>query len=128
MINKLKNLLFNQNKEANSFYGGFKNTYQQTLVYVSFWNFTMLTVTAYNTTIKNWFLNQGIKLEIWYIPIFMILIMGTAMYFEYRFMEPSRQKYTWDKGMIHSKLLPAEFRKLHNRLDNIERKLDEQTK
>lgn len=105
-------------KPHGSTWGGMKYTYQQSLPYMTFWNFTMLTITAYNTTVKEWAYSLGFPIQIWHMALFVGCLMFGIMLFEHKYSIPSLYNYTWDQGMRHSTILPG-------RLDDIEKKVDQ---
>ena len=115
------NFLFRQpTKSRSRRWGAIKHTYQQTLPYMTLWNFVMLTSTAYYTTIREAFYAHGIPMEWWHMALFVIavlIVVITIMTLEHKYSIPSLYHYTWDQGYTHSTLLPGE-------IDNIKKKLD----
>ncbi len=113
--------IFNQTRRSRR-WGGIKHTYQQSLPYMTLWNFCMLTSTAYYTTIREWFYTYGIPLQWWHMALFVGFLISVAfviMTIEHKYSIPSLYHYTWDMGYTHSTLLRGEINKINEKLDLI---------
>jgi len=73
--------------------GGFKEVLAQTVFYITVINFTLITVTAYNTTLREFFLVWMPGFKLW--MFFVILILGVllGMILEYKFITPSQYAF-----------------------------------
>lgn len=113
MDNSKFGIILNQRK-AGLGWGGFKHTYQQVLPYITFINFGLITLTAYNTSVKYWF--NGF-IELWHMVVFVIASSFILMIAEYKFSTSSVYRYSWDSGYTHGT-------KLRKEIDTINAKLD----
>lgn len=112
-----------EQKRMSKKWGGLKHTYQQSLIYLTFWNFTMLTITAYNTTIKPYFWNYDIYLEIWHLALFMIFFVIFVMLLEHKYSLPSLYNYTWDMGYKNSTLLKSDIKKILEEIEKLKKEI-----
>ena len=85
----------------------------------------MLTITAYQTTIKPFFYNYDIELQLWYLLLFIPFLLTGIMLFEHKYTQPSLYHYTWDMGYEHGTKLRGAIEKIDTRLKKIEDKLNE---
>lgn len=122
-MNKLLGRLFKQH-QLGQLPGATKNVMSNTLVYVGYINFLLIVAIAYNTTFRD-LLERYIP---WLtFPMFVgvtIVIVGMAMLLEYKLMMPSawhfQQKQLWQ----HQSPIRAELKRIQQKLEEIERKID----
>lgn len=99
--------------------GGFKEILAQTVFYITVINFILITVTAYNTTLREFFLVWMPGFKLW--MFFVILIAGVllGMILEYKFITPSQYAFKSKQLFEHESKVMDEIKKIHRLLDDI---------
>lgn len=121
-LNKIWKIIIKQ-YNFGPFLGGLKDMATYTAFYVTILNFTLIAVTAYNTTLREYILS---KVPWFSFPLFMaalIVLVLIGMVCEFKFIYPSiwvfrnRQEYT------HQSLLRKDLKKILDRLDELEEEI-----
>lgn len=105
--------------ERSSRWGAVKLSYMQSMPYLTLWNFVMITITAYNTTIKGFCETRGIPVELWHFVVLLVVGSAFVMALEYRYSMPSTFKFAWDQSYKHSTLLPGKLEEIMGKLDEL---------
>lgn len=117
--------LLKQKRVSKPWYGALKTTYQQCLPYITLLNFCLISVTAYNTTVRDWFETKGIGIEFWHMALALLAGIGLLFFIEYKFSIPSIFKFNWDQGFTHSTLLPSKLKDIEDKIDRLLKEKDE---
>lgn len=123
IMKKLLSILLKQH-QLGQFPGAAKSIFGRTLVYVGYANFSMIAAMAYTT-----FSDPLVH----YIPwlsfrMFLgVLAIGllVVMLLDYKFMLPSEWNFSWRQQWKHANPIREELKKLWDKLDKIEKKIDE---
>jgi len=98
-------------------WGILAQTFSQVSIFVAALNLLLLTVTAYNTTLVEWFLVYGIPLNFWSfmsIIAFMLLITSILVY---KFALPSLFSFTNEQAYRHDNPIRKDIKQLQETLD-----------
>lgn len=69
--------------------GAFKETFIHTAVWLGLLNFALIAITAYWTTLRQFFLVSAPWVKIWMFLGFLVFILVVMMVVEYKFIMPS---------------------------------------
>lgn len=106
------------------FIGGLKDVLAHTAFWISIVNFSLIGVTAYNTTLRAYLIEYTPWLKIWMFLGVLVVIVGVMMFLEYKFIMPSyysfrERQYTNDSDI--RKLLVEVLKKLDEGVKNEDR-------
>lgn len=122
-MKRLLGILFRQH-QFGELPGAVKNSFGRTLAYVGYINFLVLMAVGYNTTFRDALMGYAPWLS---FPMFMgIMVVGVVvvMCLDYKFMMPSEMHFTQKQLWRHMSPIKAELKKVYDKLDKIERKID----
>lgn len=100
--------------------GGLKDLAQRTVFYVALLNFVLISITAYNTTLKAYILPH---IPWFSFPIFialLLLLVAVAMVLEYKFILPSTLSYLNRQFYIHQNPIRSDLDKILKKLEKLE--------
>jgi len=111
--------------------GGFKDIFTMVVFYMSMINFALISVTAYNTGLRDWMIQHGMPwMKVWMFLGVMVIIAVIGMVFEYKFIYPSfyafrsKQEYKHQSPIQKDlKIVKEQLDKVLERQDGIEKKL-----
>ena len=103
--------------------GGFKDVVAQLIFYVSIVNFTLIVVTAYNTTLRDFILQWLPGFKLWMFFAILIIILFGLMVLEYKFIVPSLYSFRGKQMFEHQSKVMDELIKTQKALKRIEKRL-----
>jgi len=106
--------------------GGLKDLASRAVFYLSLLNFIQISATFYYITLKpnyQWFLPWVSFGAYFGILMFLVLIV---MFLEYKFVIPSTYMFLNRQEYLHQNLIRKDLRRLQEKLERIEKKLDEE--
>lgn len=102
--------------------GGLKDVLLQTVFYVSMVNFILITVTAYNTTLREYFIRWIPGFQLWMFFAILIFIIGVLMVLEYKYIVPSFYSFRSKQMFEHESKVMDELKNIHKLLNEISKK------
>ena len=102
--------------------GGMKDLLGQLVLYVSMFNFALIVVTAYNTTIREYIIVWIPGFQLWMLFAILILIIVVLMIIEYKFIVPSLYQFRTNQMFKHESEIIDALNDIKKRLDEIEGK------
>lgn len=108
-----------EQKRAHPFLGGLKELFSRVMFYAGIINFVLISVTAYNTSIKY-------VMPIPYLAFFSILMVGLsiAMIFEYIIVLPSSVAFSNRQSYKHDNPIRDDMLKILKKLDDVSKRLE----
>lgn len=122
-MRKLLGILLRQH-QVGQLPGAIKFSFGRTLAYVGYVNFALLGAVAYNTTLRDILLQYMPWLT---FPAFMgIMVAGVmgAMWLDYKFMMPSEMHFSQKQTWRHKSPVRGELKRILEKLEQIEKKID----
>lgn len=110
----IKKILFKQ-YDTGTAIGGIKDIIIRTMSYQGMLSTILIAITAYNTTLKEWFP---------FIPFWSYVVVAFVIYFiicvvEYKFVTPSTFAWNNRHSYLHSNPVKADFKKVFDILDDM---------
>lgn len=103
--------------------GGLKDVLAQTVFYVSMINFVLIGITAYNTTLREYFIRWIPGFQLWmFFAIIIILVFG-LMVLEYKYIVPSLYSFRSKQMFEHESKVMDELRDIRKLMAEINNKL-----
>lgn len=120
-------------KSSGRSWGVFAQAAGQVAIFVGVMNLFLITATAYNTTLKEWLIQQGIDIGFWVFALVILGLILAAFMVMWKFALPSyyssinEQLYRHDNPIRKDleelkKILTDDLGDIKKRLDNLEKK------
>lgn len=105
-------------------FGGIKDVLGQTIFYTSIINFTLIAITAYNTTIKFYAEMYVPWFRFWMFILALFIFVIIAMILEYKFVQPSIFAYRNNQEYSHKNPIRRDIAALSVQVKELEEKIE----
>ena len=106
-------------------WGAFAQTTAQLSIFITLINLLLLAVTAYNTTLRGWFVYYDIPLNFWTFMCVIIFLLVVVAVLMYKYALPSFFSFWNEQWYVHDNQLRKDIEGLQESINELTKKVNE---